>query len=115
MDLIVIKHYIADLDIDYREINMSKIADLIGKMKKYAKESGKELFYAAMSENLNGFPAKSVSTASVYALEVSTTSRLNFCSSSMYSASCSEKSSRALPKQLPAPLMSVGEIISDKP
>lgn len=56
MDFIIIKHYIADLDEDYREINMSKINSLLDKMKDYAKSTGKELLYAVMSENCYGFP-----------------------------------------------------------
>ena len=56
MDYIIVKHYIADLDEDYREINMDKIQSLLGKMKEYAKSTGKELLYAAMSEYCLGFP-----------------------------------------------------------
>ena len=58
MDYIIVKHYIADLDEDYREINMSKINSLLDKMKDYAKSTGKELLYAVMSEYCLGFPVK---------------------------------------------------------
>lgn len=56
MDYVIIKHYIADLDSDYREINMDRIQRLLDKMKHYAKASGKQLLYAVMSECLDGFP-----------------------------------------------------------
>lgn len=56
MDYVIIKHYIADLDQDYREINMDKIGALLDKMKLYAKTNGKELIYAVMSESCYGFP-----------------------------------------------------------
>ena len=58
MDYIIIKHYIADLDIEYREINMDKIGIMLGKMKRYAKATGRQLLYAVMSESCDGFPVK---------------------------------------------------------
>ncbi len=36
MDYIIVKHYIAELDQDYREINMDKLRALLNKMKLYA-------------------------------------------------------------------------------
>ena len=72
MDYIIIKHYIADLDPDYREINMSKLEDLLCKMKLYAKESGKQLLYAVMSENDYGFPVRQDTFADIeYTGEIS--------------------------------------------
>ena len=56
MDYIIVKHYIADLDLDYREIYMDKLGALLNKMKLYAKSNGKQLFYAVMSESCDGFP-----------------------------------------------------------
>lgn len=56
MDYIIVKHYIANLDSDYREINMDKLGALLNEMKLYAKSSGKQLLYAVMSESCDGFP-----------------------------------------------------------
>ena len=72
MDYIIIKHYIAHLDPDYREINMSKLEALLCKMKLYAKESGKQLLYAVMSENNYGFPVRQDTFADIeYTGEIS--------------------------------------------
>ena len=56
MDHIIVKHYIADLDQDYRELNMDKLGTLLNEMKLYAKSCGKQLLYAVMSESCDGFP-----------------------------------------------------------
>lgn len=57
MDYIIVKHYVAELDSDYREINMDKLGALINDMKRYAMSNGKQLLYAVMSEACDGFPA----------------------------------------------------------
>ncbi len=59
MDFIIIKHYMCELDSDFREINIDKIKTKLNKMKKYAKESGKKLIYLTMTSVYDGFPADS--------------------------------------------------------
>lgn len=79
MDYIIVKHYIADLDMDYREINMDKINALLTKMKRYAKQLGKQLLYAVMSESCDGFPVPQDTFADIeYTGEISAEEKNNY-------------------------------------
>ena len=79
MDYIIIKHYIADLDTDYREINMDKLGALLNKMKLYAKLNGKQLLYAVMSESCEGFPVAQDTFADIeYTGELSDEEKENY-------------------------------------
>ena len=45
MNCVIIKHYMCDIDGDYREVEMDNLNTILGKMRAYAERCGKKLAY----------------------------------------------------------------------
>ena len=66
MNIIVIKHYMCDIDDDYREINMSEFPRVLKQMKAYARSCEKDLIYVTVKNpSTDGLPVDSDAYAEV--------------------------------------------------
>lgn len=95
MDVIMIKHYMSELDDDYHDINIDKLWQLVEKMSAYAKENGRELIYTTMTNDCQrGLPVNTDVFAEIsYTGELSETEKnsyVNFLKRLSYNETYSE-------------------------
>ena len=65
MNCVIIKHYMCDIDGDYREVEMDNLNTILGKMRAYAKRCDKKLVYIILSNSPYGLLVDSDSYAEI--------------------------------------------------